>query len=72
MSTPQELAELRKCEAEDCEYKVLNGITDVTQIIGILNNHILAAHPVVHKSTAGGYGKSNVTLPGLEEGISET
>ena len=54
MSTPQELAELRKCEAEDCEYKVLNAITDVTQIIGILNNHILAAHPVVQKSTAGG------------------
>ena len=72
MSTPQELAELRKCEADDCDYKVQNGITDVTQIIGILNNHILAAHPVVQKSAAGGSGKLNVTLPVLEEGISET
>ena len=72
MSTPQELAELRKCKAEDCEYKVLNAITDVTQIIGILNNHILVAHTVVQKSSARGSGKSNVTLPGLEEGISET
>ena len=67
----QELVELRKCEAEGCDYKVPNGITDVTQIIGILNNHILGA-PIVQKSAAGGSVISNATLPVLEEGISET
>ena len=66
------LAELRKCEAEGCEYKVPNGITDITQIIGVLNNHILASHPVVQKSAGGGSVKLNATLPILEEGISET
>ena len=44
-----ELAQLRKCGAVDCEYKVPNGVKDITQIIGVLNNHILASHPVVQK-----------------------
>ena len=67
-----ELAELRRCEAAECEYKVPNGSTDITQIIGVLNNHILASHPVVQKSAEGGSVKLNATLPILEEGISET
>ena len=66
------LAELRKCEAEGCDYKVPNGITDITQIIGVLNNHILASHPAVQKSAGKRSVKSNATLPLLEEGISET
>ena len=67
-----ELAQLRRCEAADCEYKVPNGINDITRIIGVLNNHILASHPVVQKPAGGGSVKSNATLPILEEGISET
>ena len=72
MSTPQELAELRKCEADGYECKVVNGITDVTQIIGVLNNHILGAHPIVQKSATGGSVKSSANLLVLEEGIPET
>ena len=67
-----ELAQLRKCGAAECEYKVPNGIMDITQIIGVLNNHILASHPVVQKPAGGGSVKLNATLPILEEGISET
>ena len=57
------LAELRRCEAEGC---------DITKIIGVLNNHILASHPVVQKSAGGGTVKLNAMLQILEEGISET
>ena len=67
-----ELAQLRRCEAVECEYKVPNGITDITQIIGVLNNHILASHPVVQKPAGGGSEKFNATLSILEEVISET
>ena len=72
MSNPNELAELKACGAESCEYKVPNGLTDVDHILKALNNHILAVHPFVHKPNGGGYAKLTATLPMLEEAISET
>ena len=69
--TDTELAQLRKCEAAECEYKVPNGAKDITQIIGVLNRHILASHPVRQKPAGGGSVKLSATLPILEEGISE-
>ena len=67
-----QLAELRACGAESCEYKVPSGLTDVDHILKALNNHILAVHPVVQKPNGGGSAKLTATLPMLEESISET
>ena len=67
-----QLAELRACGAESCDYKVPNGLTDVDHILKALTNHILTVHPAVQKPKGGGSVKLTATLPMLEDTISET
>ena len=73
MASVEELAALRKCERVDCDYKVLNGVTDLKDILMAMANHLAAIHPASGGSEGGGGGgsKSNAPIPQLEENISE-
>ena len=73
MASEDELIALRKCEREDCEYKILNGVKDLKDILMAIANHFAAIHPASGGSEGGGGGggKSNAPIPQLEENISE-
>ena len=67
-----DLAELRRCGANSCDYQVPNALKDVNHILKALKNHILGAHPVVNKPNGGGSAKSTASLPTLDNSITET
>ena len=75
MASPADLATLRVCERADCEFTVLNGITDLKDILMAMANHIAAIHPASGGSEGGGGGaggaKSNAPIPPLDEDITE-
>ena len=74
MASPADLATLRICEREDCEFTVLNGVTDLKDILMAMANHLAAIHPARGGSEGGrggGGGKSNVPIPQLDEDITE-
>ena len=67
-----ELATLRLCERNDCDYKVPNGVSDLKDILLAMQNHAILGHPVTGGSESGGGGsKSNAPIPQLDENISE-
>ena len=45
MADPADLAALRLCERADCEFAVLNSITDLKDILLAMFNHIASMHP---------------------------
>ena len=63
----------RKCERDDCEYKIPNGVKDLKDILMAMANHLAAIHPASGGSEGrgGGGGKSNAPIAQLEENISE-
>ena len=73
MASKDELKALRKCEREDCDYKIPNGVKDLKDILMAMANHLAAIHPASGGSEGGGGGggKSNAPIPQLEENISE-
>ena len=73
MANEAELAALRKCERDDCDYKVPKGVKDFKDILMAMANHLAAIHPASGGSEGGGGGggKSNAPIPQLEENISE-
>ena len=74
MASPADLATLRVCERADCEFKVLNGVTDLKDILMAMANHLAAIHPASGGSEGGGGGggaKSNAPIPPLDEDITE-
>ena len=71
MASEDELIALRKCEREDCEYRIPNGVKDLKDILMAMANHLAAIHPASGGSEGGGGGKSNAPIPQLEENISE-
>ena len=75
MASPADLATLRVCERADCEFKVLNGITDLKDILMAMSKHIAAIHLASGGSEGGGGGaggaKSNAPIPPLDEDITE-
>ena len=54
MASVAELAALRKCERDDCEFKVPNGVTDLKDILMAMANHLAAIHPASGGSEGGG------------------
>ena len=73
MANEAELAALRKCERDDCDYKVPKGVKDFKDILMAMANHLAAIHPASGGSEGGGGGggKSNAPIPQLEENILE-
>ena len=71
MASEDELIALRKCERDDCEYKTPNGGKDLKDILMAMANHLAAINPASGGSEGGGGGKSNASIPQLEENISE-
>ena len=73
MASEDELIALRKCEREDCGYRIPNGVKDLKDILMAMANHLAAIHPASGGSEGrgGGGGKSNAPIPQLEENISE-
>ena len=74
MASAVELATLRICERDDCDFKVLNGVTDLKDILMAMANHLAAIHPASGGSEGGGGGggaKSNAPIPQLDEDITE-
>ena len=72
MASENELIALRKCERDDCQYKIPNGVADLNDILMDMANHLAAIHPASGGSEGGGGGgKSNAPIPQLEENISE-
>ena len=66
MASPADLATLRICEREHCEFTVLNGVTDLIDILMAMANHLAAIHPASGGSEGGGRGgggKSNAPIP---------
>ena len=45
MASEDELIALRKCEREDCEYRIPNGVKDLKDILMAMANHLAAIHP---------------------------
>ena len=67
-----ELAGLRKCEREGCEFKVPNVVEVLKDILVVMANQLAAVHPMSGGSEGGGGGgKSNAPIPHLDENISE-
>ena len=64
MASEDELIALRKCERENCEYKILNGVKDLKDILMAMANHLAAIHPASGGSEGGGGGggKSNAPI----------
>ena len=65
MASPADLATLRICEREHCEFIVLNGVTDLKDILMAMANHLAAIHPASGGSEGGGGGgggKSNAPI----------
>ena len=72
MASENELKALRKCEQDDCQYKIPNGVADLKDILMAMANHLAAIHPASGGSEGGGGGgKSNAPIPQMEENISE-
>ena len=73
MASEDELIALRKCEREDCEYRIPNGVKDLKDILMAMANHLAAIHPASGGSEGGrgGGGKSNAPIPQLKENILE-
>ena len=73
MADPADLATLRLCERADCEFAVLNAITDQKDILLAMSNHIGLMHPAAGGSEGGGAGgaKSNAPIPTLDEDVTE-
>ena len=74
MASVVELATLRICERDDCDFQVLNGVTDLKDIVMAVANHLAAIHPASGGSEGGGGGgggKSNAPIPQLDEDITE-
>ena len=67
------LATLRLCERADCEFAVLNAITDLKDILLAMSNQIASMNPAASGSEGGGAGgaKSNATIPTLDEDVRE-
>ena len=67
-----ELAALRKCERDGCEFKVPNVVEVLKDILVVMANHLAAVRPMSGGSEGGGGGgKSNAPIPQLDENISE-
>ena len=49
-----DLATLRLCQRTDCTFAVLNGITDLKDILMAMSNHIASMHPAAGGSEGGG------------------
>ena len=65
-----ELAALRKCERDGCEFKVPNVVEVLKDILVVMANHLAAVHPVSGGSEGGGGGgKSNAPIPQLDENV---
>ena len=45
MASPADLATLRLCEQAECDFTVINGITDLKDILMVMANHIASMHP---------------------------
>ena len=73
MADPAYLATLRLCERADCEFTVLNAITDLKDILLAMSNHIASKHPAADGSEGGGAGgaKSNAPIPTLDTDVTE-
>ena len=75
MASPADLATLRLCERAECDFTVINGITDLKDILMAMANHIVSMHPASGGSEGGGAGgggaKSNAPIPPLDEDIME-
>ena len=68
------LATLRLCERADCDFAVINGITELKDILLAMANHIASMHPSSGGSEGGGAGggaKSNGPIPTLDEEVTE-
>ena len=53
MASEDELIALRKCEREDCEYRIPNGVKDLKDILMAMANHLAAIHPASGGSERG-------------------
>jgi hypothetical protein len=53
MATQADLAQLRICERTDCTIAVINGITDLKDILMAMSNHIAWMHPAAGGSEGG-------------------
>ena len=42
MASAEELAALRQCEKDGCEHKILNGVTNLRDILLAMSNHLAA------------------------------
>ena len=74
MADPADLATLRLCERTDCNFAVINGITELKDILLAMSNHIASMHPVSGGAEGGGAGggaKSNAPIPTLDEDVTE-
>ena len=74
MATQADLATLRICERTDCTFAVLNGITDLKDILMATSNHIASMHPAAGGSEGGGGAggsKSNAPIPTLDEDVTQ-
>ena len=58
MTSAAELATLRLCERDDCDFKVPNVVAEFKDILTVMANHLAAMHPV--SGSEGGGGKVNV------------
>ena len=56
MASPADLAILRLCERAECDFTVMNGITDLKDILMAMSNHIASMHPASGGSEGGGAG----------------
>ena len=45
MANQADLATLRLCERADCDFAVINGITELKDILLAMANHIASMHP---------------------------
>ena len=74
MADPADLATLRLCERTDCNFAVINGITELKDIPLAMSNHIASMHPASGGAEGGGAGggaKSNAPIPTLDEDVTE-
>ena len=74
MTNQADLATLRLCERADCDFAVINGITELKDILLAMANHIASMHPASGGSEGGGAGggaKSNAPIPTLDEDVTE-